>query len=386
MSRILWNGSYYDTGQLDPRPEAYARQNGRLFLTENTQVSIQNLIKYQSVRSNQGCPSGYLPAPFQFQPVLNCGNFPSGEHGAPIYANVKLAFKGSNPGLSISVSHAGNPTPNQSPNISVHTTYSLSGTPTNSGVSNYYRAFVDVGIPVAVWRRSSTSIPPGLPSNYFDITAPDIRAVGWAPKDPVFFANDAQIWDRTGSNSVGTFPGISSSEYGWSNVGWAYDFWKSSQHPVNAWFWVCVVSQSPKVLDGQSFTIFKNFPITVPLALEAPLRRIPESITASGLPSGLTLSFASRPDETVVNGVSYPASPEPMLSGAISNSVAPGTYTFNVTATNPVGSTTTPVTLNVLNPPPQYFAVGASIPSSFHVGADPVTAIHVGDTQIYPYA
>lgn len=375
MSRILWKGAYYDTGQRDPRPEAYARQNGRLFLTENTQVSIQNLIEYQSVRSNRGCPSGYLPAPFAFRPVLDCGNFPSGEHGAPIYANIKLAFKGVNPGLAVSIFHD-----------TGRTTYSLVGTPTNSGLSNYYRAFVDVGIPVAVWRRSSTSIPPGFPSNYFDITAPDIRAVGWAPKDPVFFANDARIWDGTGSRSVGTFPGISSAEYGWSNVGWAYDFWKSPNHPVNAWFWICVVSQAPKVLDGQSFTLFKNFPITVPLALESPLRRIPESVTASGLPSGLTLSFASRPDETVVNGVSYPTSPEPVLSGAISNSLAPGTYTVNVTATNPVGSTTTPVTLNVLNPPPQYFAVGSSISSSFHVGDSPVSAIHVGDTQIYPYA
>lgn len=349
----LWNGEYYEEGQADPRPEVNLRQNGRLFLVENVSANVSSLLRYQSVRTGSGA-----------------------SHYSPVYADVSLAFKGTNPGLWVSVTHAGNPNPDQSPHISVHTTYTLNGTPSNFGSSNYYRALVDVGIPVAQWTKSPSQTNTELPYN---------RGVGFAPKVPVFFTNSARTFYPAGSETVG-WPGPSVKEYGWSNAGWAYNFWHSPRHPVNAWFWICVVSQAPKILDGQNFTLFKNLPITIPLALESFLRRIPESVTVSGLPSGLTLSLEPRPDETVVNGVSYPVSPEPVLSGAINNSVAPGTYTVNVTATNPVGSTTVPFTLNVLDPPSRYVSVGSYVSSSFHVGGDPVSAIHVGDTQIYPYA
>lgn len=348
----LWNGSYYQSGQVDPRPEVNLRQNGRLFLIENTSVNLSSLLQYQSVRRGSGA-----------------------NHYGPVFANVSLTFKGTNPGLWVSVSHAGNPTPDASPNISVHTTYTLNGIPSNFGSINYYRALVDVGIPVAEWTKSPSQTNTELPAN---------REVGFAPKVPVFFTNSARTFYPTGSGTVG-WMGPSVQEYGWSNVGWAYSFWHSPRHPVNAWFWVCVVSQPPKVTEGQSLTLFKNFPVRTFVAMDSPLQRIPESISVQGLPNGLNLTLNSRPDEVMIGGQSFPASTEPELSGAVSNSVSAGTYTANVTATNPVGSTTTPITIVVVDPPPQYFAVGASISSAFKLGDAAVSSVYLGDTQVYPY-
>jgi hypothetical protein len=181
------------------------------------------------------------------------------------------------------------------------------------------------------------------------------------------------------------------------------DYWKSPHHPVNTRFWFCIVSQPPSIgsPDDQRFDrgirLVKDYYYAFELGLFDPFRRIPERVTATGLPPGLSLEFNPKPWAALQPDGSYRPGVGEYNPRIVGTPRSAGSYAVTTTASNIIGSTTDTFLMVVGPPWPPVGDVGGTIPSlgsinvgeakpsAFHVGADPVSAIHVGNTQIYPY-
>jgi hypothetical protein len=168
---------------------------------------------------------------------------------------------------------------------------------------------------------------------------------------------------------------------------WPSQLWHSPIYPTNEWFWYCVVSQRPEVFQNQVVNAQVGFPLNYPVELIDPLVRVPESISATGLPPGITLRYSTQQPiirQEVVSGsgtVHYPGDILPILIGT---PTVPGVYTVTITASNPIGSTSATVTLSVSPPPPDFIAVGNQGAASFYTGNTPVDALYLGSSKVYP--
>ncbi len=167
---------------------------------------------------------------------------------------------------------------------------------------------------------------------------------------------------------------------------WPYSLWYSPRYPTNTWFWYCVVSQTPQVEAGQSFNAQVGFPFEQRVSLSSPMVRIPERVSATGLPPGVTLRYAT--DQPIIGRegfafgtIHYPADIEPVLVGT---PTLAGVYTVTITATNPIGSTSTTVTLNISTPPLNFVALGSQGAASLYTGDTPVDALYLGSSKVYP--
>lgn len=252
-------------------------------------------------------------------------------------ADVQLNYSDRSPGLNLgNVTYVERPDLTPVPYGKNLTEYEISGVPTNSLNQgfNFYRSRVSVTIP-------------GIPNQYsfFDTLAR--RFLGFA-----------------------RYPT------------WAPEYWKSPHFPVNTWFWWCVVSQAPQVLPNQVISIFRGFSLNYPILLIDPLLRIPESVSANGLPAGLQLSFNTTPAAILDStGKHVPEEFLPEISGIATQE---GAYTANITVSNPHGSTTTPITIQVIPPPSRLFAVGAVGADALYLGDKSVSSAHIGSIQVYP--
>jgi hypothetical protein len=252
-------------------------------------------------------------------------------------ADVQLNYSDRSPGLNLgNVTYVENPNVPPVPYGVNRTEYEILGVPTNSLNQgfNFYRSRVNVKIP-------------GIPNQY------------------VFFDTLAQLF--SGPFRYPT---------------WAPEYWKSPHFPVNTWFWWCVVSQPPRIIPNQNFTAFRGFPFQQFVNLEFPLQQIPEKVTASNLPSGVQINFEERPPAGIdTSGIYVPTVLYPELSGIINQN---GTYFVQVSATNPLGTSTATVTIQVIDPPTRFLAVGGAGVGVLYTGNTPVDALYLGSSKVYP--
>lgn len=185
-----------------------------------------------------------------------------------------------------------------------------------------------------------------------------------------------KVWDWTV---------ISAGLTGFSSQEWAPKYFYSKHFPVNVNFWWCVISKPPRVLPGQTVTLYKGFPFSYEIPLIDPLSRIPDTITVNGLPPGpVEFAFDRKPNAIKgADGVYYPESYLPVIKGVPS---ANGVFISSITSTNPIGSTTELITFLVIDAPIRFFALGGVGASEIRLGSSAVDAVHLGNTQIYPYA
>jgi hypothetical protein len=252
-------------------------------------------------------------------------------------ADVQLIYSDRSPGLNLgNVTYVENPNVPPVPYGINRTEYEILGVPTNSLNQgfNFYRSRVNVKIP-------------GIPNQYG------------------FFDTLAQRF-----SGFARYPT------------WAPEYWKSPHFPVNTWFWWCVVSNPPMVIPNQIFTVFRGFPFEAVVNLESPTLRIPEKVTATNLPFGARIDFDERPTATLAQtGFHTPEKTSPVLAGIISQN---GNYPVQVSATNPLGTSTATVIIQVVNPPPGFLAVGGAGASALYTGNTPVDALYLGASKVYP--
>jgi hypothetical protein len=118
--------------------------------------------------------------------------------------------------------------------------------------------------------------------------------------------------------------------------------------PINTPFWLCVVDQAPKISNGQSAAFSLNSAVEFEVQMDSALQRIPETITVNGLPPGLSLNFSKTPASSWNGTYFEPVNYLPKITGT---PTAAGQYTATFTAANIIGSTTTTLSINVVQGP-----------------------------------
>lgn len=283
-----------------------------------------------------------------------------------------MAFMDDNPGLAMhsissNIVSPGDPTNPWRPSWPWSYEYTISGIPRidpNRG-SGYYLSRVDVCVP---YKASQ-----GWPDAYVQ---------EWIDAGLVYVG-------ETGTQCV-CVPYKNGTILHYSELALGELLWASRNHPVGNWFWWCVISQPPRVFPYQVISAYRGYPFQTFVNLESPLQRIPEKVTAANLPSGVKFEYNERPPFGFFNesptfartyGIYRPIIVYPELSGIINQN---GTYFIQINATNPLGTSTATVTIQVVDPPTNFLAVGGAGASAYYAGENSVDALYLGDSKVFP--